>query len=52
VLDCGDAEGTNNAHGREPASDFYARLSQEYGTDIDLDAIVRGYRRADSGPDL
>lgn len=38
--------------GREPASNFYARLSQEYGTDIDLDAAVREYRRADSGPDL
>jgi hypothetical protein len=38
--------------GREPASDFYARLSQEYGTDIDLDAVAREYRRADAGPDL
>ena len=38
--------------GREAASDFYARLSQEYGTDIDLDAVVHEYRRADSGPDL
>jgi hypothetical protein len=38
--------------GREPAADFYARLNQECATDIDLDAIVRKHRRADSGPDL
>lgn len=26
---------------REPASSFYVRLSAEYGTDIDLEAIIR-----------
>ena len=38
--------------GREPASSFYARLSANYGTDIDLDAILREARRVHSGPDL
>lgn len=38
--------------GREPASGFYARLSTEHGTDIDLDAVVREGRTADPGPDL
>ena len=38
--------------GREPASPFYARLSANYGTDIDLDAILREARRVHSGPDL
>jgi hypothetical protein len=38
--------------GREPASSFYARLSTTYGTDIDLEAVIREARRADAGPDL
>jgi hypothetical protein len=38
--------------GREPASSFYARLSENYGSDIDLDAVIREARRAHSGPDL
>ena len=38
--------------GREPASTFYARLSRSYGTDIDLEAVVREARRVDPGPDL
>lgn len=38
--------------GREPAADFYARMNRQYGTDIDLDAVVREHRRTDSGPDL
>ena len=38
--------------GREPASSFYARLSANYGTDVDLDAVIRGARRVHSGPDL
>ncbi len=38
--------------GREPASSFYARLSANYGTDIDLEAVIREVRRVHSGPDL
>jgi hypothetical protein len=38
--------------GREPASSFYARLSANHGTDVDLDAIIRAARRAHPGPDL
>ncbi|MGE3936966.1 MAG: hypothetical protein AB7F67_27130 [Rhodospirillaceae bacterium] len=38
--------------GREPAASFYARLSANSGTDIDLDAIIRAARRAHGGPDL
>jgi len=30
---------------REPASSFYARLSAEYGTDIDLEAMIRKAHR-------
>lgn len=32
--------------GREPAASFYARLSQSYGTDIDLEAVLREQRQA------
>lgn len=38
--------------GREPASSFYARLSANYGTDVDLESVIREARRAHSGPDL
>lgn len=38
--------------GREPASAFYTRLSRDYGTDIDLDAVVREGRQAHVGPEL
>jgi hypothetical protein len=38
--------------GREPASSFYARLSTMYGTDIDLEAVIRDGRRVDAGPEL
>lgn len=38
--------------GREAASSFYARLSANYGTDVDLDAVIREARRVHSGPDL
>jgi hypothetical protein len=37
---------------REAAPDFYARISREYGTDIDLDAIIREDRKPNSGFDL
>jgi len=38
--------------GREPAVDFYARLTAVHGTDIDLEAIIRAARRAHKGPEL
>ncbi len=38
--------------GREPAAAFYARLSANYGIDIDIEATIREARRADPGPDL
>ncbi|MDE2475394.1 MAG: type II toxin-antitoxin system VapB family antitoxin [Alphaproteobacteria bacterium] len=38
--------------GREPASDFYARLTKECGTDLDLEAIIRENRKTNSGPEL
>jgi hypothetical protein len=38
--------------GREPAGSFYARLSTTYGTDLDLEAVIRDARRVDAGPDL
>lgn len=38
--------------GREPASEFYARLARDYGADIDLDAIIREGREPHLGPDL
>lgn len=38
--------------GRESAAAFYGRLTQSYGTDIDLEALIRESRRVDPGPDL
>ena len=38
--------------GREPAEAFYARLGREYGTDIDLDAVILAGRSGHAGPDL
>lgn len=38
--------------GREPAAAFYARLAADYGTDIDLEAVIREVRRAHPGPEL
>ena len=35
--------------GREPAAAFYARLSSNFGTDIDLETVIRETRRP---PDL
>jgi hypothetical protein len=37
---------------REAASDFYARISREYGTDIDLDSVIRKGRKANRGINL
>ncbi|RJF94668.1 plasmid stabilization protein [Oleomonas cavernae] len=38
--------------GREPAADFYARLSADAGTDLDLETVIRQSRRPNPGPDL
>lgn len=38
--------------GREPAGSFYARLSVDFGTDIDLEALIREDRGIHKGPDL
>jgi hypothetical protein len=38
--------------GREPAAAFYARLSVDHGSDVDLEAVIRESRRVHSGPDL
>lgn len=33
----------------EPASAFYARLSKEYGSETDLDAVIRENRKINTG---
>ncbi|MBT9371824.1 type II toxin-antitoxin system VapB family antitoxin [Rhizobium sp. CSW-27] len=38
--------------GREPATAFYARLTDQSGTDIDLDEIIRAGRMPHAGIDL
>lgn len=38
--------------GREPAAAFYARTSEEYGSDIDLEALIHDDRRSHEGIDL
>lgn len=38
--------------GREPAASFYARLSEEFGSDIDLATVLAGAHEAHAGPDL
>lgn len=38
--------------GRTPASEFYARLTAECGTDLDLETVIRASRRPHMGPDL
>jgi hypothetical protein len=38
--------------GREPAASFYARISRDYGTDVDLDSVIRESRQPHTGPDL
>lgn len=38
--------------GREPAASFYERLSTSYGSDIDLDAVIKETRAAHAGPEL
>lgn len=38
--------------GREPAHVFYARLTTDHGTDIDLDMVIRESRQTNPGPEL
>ncbi len=38
--------------GREPAASFYARIARDYGTDIDLDEVIRENRKPNTGLDL
>ena len=38
--------------GREPASFFYARLANDYGSDLDLEAVIREHRKINTGPEL
>lgn len=38
--------------GREPAADFYSRISQAFATDIDLDALIRTHRSPYAGVQL
>ena len=38
--------------GREPASVFYARLAEECGTEVDLDALIRESRQTHLGRQL
>ncbi len=37
---------------REASHDFYARISRQYGTDVDLDALIREDRKPNHGIDL
>ncbi|MGX5848129.1 plasmid stabilization protein [Mesorhizobium sp. PL10] len=38
--------------GREPASNFYSRLTASSGADIDLEEIIRESRRVHTTPEL
>jgi hypothetical protein len=38
--------------GREPASAFYARLANDYGSDLDLGVVIRENRKTDTGPEF
>lgn len=38
--------------GREPASAFYDRITNSFGTDIDLEAVIRENRQLHAGPEL
>lgn len=38
--------------GREPASAFYARLANDYGSHLDLEAVIRQNREVNPGPEL
>jgi hypothetical protein len=38
--------------GRESAASFYARMSNDFATDVDLDLLLRESRKVNSGLDL
>ena len=38
--------------GREPAATFHARLTDDYGSDLDLEAVIRENRKIYPGPVL
>jgi len=38
--------------GREPARQFYRRVSDAFGTEIDLEATIREHRTPNTGLDL
>ena len=38
--------------GRGPAAAFYARLTNDYGSDLDLEVVIRENRKVDPGPEL
>jgi hypothetical protein len=38
--------------GREPALTFYARLASEYGSDLDLETVIREHRKINQGLEL
>ncbi|MBV8937980.1 MAG: plasmid stabilization protein [Alphaproteobacteria bacterium] len=38
--------------GREPASVFYTRLTNDHGSDLDLEVVIREHRKIDPGPEL
>ena len=38
--------------GREPAPAFYARLTKDYGSDLDLEVLIRENRKVNTGPEL
>ena len=38
--------------GREPAAEFYRRVSIAFSTDIDLEEVIRADRTAHEGPNL
>lgn len=40
------------ATGREPAAAFYARLATDYGSDVDLEVVIRANRKINPGPEL
>jgi microcystin degradation protein MlrC len=38
--------------GREPAANFYRRITLQAALDLDLDAVIRADREAHEGPEL
>ena len=38
--------------GREPAATFYRRLANDFGCDLDLEAVIRETRTAHPGPEF